>query len=339
MQHTNLTGDLRIQDVQIDRSFQNFLPVARFNYDFSNTKHLEFDYETSVQEPTIQELQPVIDNRDPLNPYQGNPQLRPAYEQSWRIHFGTFDPATFIGFFAFIDVDYTTNAITNAIANENFIRTTMPVNVKDNFSAYGNATFSFPISKLKSRISISGNYRDQRSINLLDNVAYNITQRITGGNVRYNYRIGDVFDMNVSAQLNHQLTAYEFSQPDQLFLNNTFAADAMLTIRKNYQLTANFDYLVYENRSTNFNQEIPLLNLSLSRFILKNNSGEIKLAVNNLLDKALGINQTSSVNYIERTTTNSLGRYFMITFTYALNKQLNPMGMRRRGGGMIHIGG
>jgi hypothetical protein len=149
--------------------------------------------------------------------------------------------------------------------------------------------------------------------------------------------LGELFDMNLSAQLNHQRTAYEFDQPDQVFFNSTYAADVMATIRKNYQLTANFDYLIYENKGTNFRQVIPLLNLSVSRFLLKNNSGEIKLAVNNLLDKALGISQTSSMNYIERTTINSLGRYWMISFTYALNKQLNPMGMRRGGGGMMRV--
>jgi len=40
------------------------------------------------------------------------------------------------------------------------------------------------------------------------------------------------------------------------------------------------------------------------------------------------------VNYVERVTSNSLGRYFMVSFIYALNKQLNPMEGRRGGPGM-----
>jgi outer membrane receptor for ferrienterochelin and colicin len=88
--------------------------------------------------------------------------------------------------------------------------------------------------------------------------------------------------------------------------------------------------------NSDYRQTIPLLNLSVSRFILKNKTGELKLAVNNLLDKALGVSQTASINYLERQVTNSLGRYFMLSFTYSLNKQLNPMGMRR-GGRMMRI--
>ena len=61
-------------------------------------------------------------------------------------------------------------------------------------------------------------------------------------------------------------------------------------------------------------------------------AGEIKLSVNILLDQALGVSQTAELNYIEQTMVNSLGRYFMISFIYALNKQLSPMNMRRGGG-------
>jgi hypothetical protein len=336
VQHTQLTGDLEILDVQINNSFQNFLPVARFSYDFSTNRHLRFDYETSVQEPTIQQLQPVVDNRDPLNPYQGNPSLRPAYQQSWRLNFNTFDPGSFIGFFSFIDVDYTANAISNSVTNENFIRTTMPVNVSDNLRVYANATVSFPLTKLKSRFNISGNLRDERGSNILDEAEYFIRQRTAGGSLRYNYRYKEIFDVTLGAQLNRQKVDYEFDQPDQTFFNRTYTAESNLTVRKNYQFSAALEYLVYENEGTNFNQHIPLINLSISRFILKGNSGEVKFSVTNLLNKALGINQTSSVNYVEQIITNSLGRYFMISFTYALNKQLNPMGMRR-GGGMMRV--
>jgi hypothetical protein len=65
--------------------------------------------------------------------------------------------------------------------------------------------------------------------------------------------------------------------------------------------------------------------------MLKNKVAELKLSVNNLLNKALGINQTANLNYLERQTTNSLGRYFMVSFIYSLNKQLNPMAIRRGG--------
>jgi outer membrane receptor protein involved in Fe transport len=337
IQNTNLQGDLQLQDVKIDRTFSNFMPAVHFNYDFSTTRHMRLDYETSMQEPSIQQLQPVVDNRDQLNPYKGNPSLRPSYQQTWRANYTNFNPGSLLIIFAFVDVNYTTNAIVNSVTTENFIRTTTPVNVKDNMSSNTNLTFSFPINKLKSRLNISGNWRRQRSINLIDESAYHITQNTTGGNVRYNFHLDEMLDVTLGAQLNYQRTAYEFDQPDQSYFNQTYLSEANLTVAKNWQLSADLNYLVYRSKSTNFTQSIPMMNASLSRFVLKNNSGEIRLSANNLLDRALGVSQTTSINYIERITTNAIGRYFMVSFIYSLNKQFNPMNGRRRGGPGIHI--
>jgi hypothetical protein len=337
IQQTYLKGYLELRDVDISRDYQNVLPTVRFNYEFSTAKRLSFDYETSVQEPSIQELQPVVDNSDPLNIYEGNPALRPAYSQSWRMNFTTFNPVNFMSFFAFADVDYITNSITNSRSiNEQFVSVTKPVNVDNNMSVAGNASLSFPINKIKSRFTFGGTIRNRRSINLLNDIASTINTQSAGGNARYSYRYKEIFDFSLSARLERQLTDYEFQQNDQIFLNNNYTAETNLTILKNYQFSSSFEILQYDNQNNNYSQTIPLLNLSVSRFLLKNKTGELKFAVNNLLDKALGVNQTANLNYTERQTTNSLGRIFMVSFAYSINKQLNPMGMRR-GGQMMRI--
>jgi hypothetical protein len=335
VQNTNLKGELKNLGAAIDRTFENILPSLHLNYDFSNTRHLRFDYETSIQEPTIQQLQPVVDNSDPLNIYMGNPSLRPAYSQSWRMNLMTFNPVTFMNFFAFVDVDRISNSIVNGqTINENLVRITQPVNVDQTVRVNSMANFGFPVNKIGSRFNFGVNYRTERSLSLLNEQENEIDQNTYGGNIRYSYRYKEIFDFSVSADIDKQRTRYQFDQPDQHFVNETYNAESNLTFMKNFQFSGSFEYLVYNSRSTDFYQAIPLLNLSISRFILKNNAGELKLGVNNLLDKALGVNQTASVNYIERQTTNSLGRYFMVSFIYALNKQLNPVGMRQGRGGI-----
>jgi hypothetical protein len=170
----------------------------------------------------------------------------------------------------------------------------------------------------------------------LNDMENEINQYSAGGNIRYSYNYKEIVSINLSADVDRQFTIYEFNQPDQSFTNATYSAESNLTFLKNYQLNGSLEYLSFKNTKTNFSQEIPLLNISLSRFVMKNKSGEIKLSVNNLFDEALGVNQTATINYLERQILNSLGRYFMLSFNYALNKQLNPMGIRR-GGGMMRI--
>jgi len=336
LQYTSLEGELKSLESEVDRSFKNILPVVRFNYDFTETKHLSFDYETSVQEPSIQQLNPALDQTDQLNLYQGNPNLRPAYTHNWRVGYNMFNPMKFFHFSGLFDVNYTTNAITNAVSYDNFVRLTMPVNVDYSLNLLGNVSLFFPVKPLNSRFSVIGRGRDQKSMTILNGLENMIRQRNYEGVLRYSYRLDEVLDLNLSASLSKNTTSYEFDQPDQSFLNRTYTAETSVSFLRNYQFFADFNYYVYSDRKNDFKEDIPVLDLSLSRFLLKNKKGELKFSVNNLLDEATGVIQTASSNYLERQTTNSLGRYFMISFTYSLNKHLNPAGQRK---GMIRIGG
>ena len=343
-QNTRLQGDLITRNVTIDRTFRNLLPVARFNYDFTTFKRFRFDYEASMREPTLQQLQPVVENSDPINIYVGNPELKPSYVHTGSANFTWFDPSKSMNFFTFLNSTYQTKAIINAQSvNENLVRTTTPVNVKDQLSVNANMNLGFPIKKLLSRINVgpSGNYL--RTQNILNERESSIIQQTLGGNVRYNLTYKDILTLDLSANVRAQQTRYDANpELDQNFLNKTYSAETSLSFLKHYQLTANYDYFVYESVTTGFRQTIPVMNIWLSRFVLKGNSGELKAGVSNLFDRSLSVTQSATANYLQQERLNNLGRYFMVSFTYALNKQLNPFGGGgggggRRGGGMMRM--
>ncbi len=334
-QNTQLNGNLISKGVKIDRKFENFLPSMHFNYDFSSTQHLRLDYETSMQEPTIQQLQPVIDNSDPLNIYMGNPALNPSYRHRIQANFTKFDPAKFINLFAFITATYTKNSIINAqTVNEQFIRVTTPVNVSDNLNLNANVNFGFPIRPLKSRFSIGPTGSYTKGINVLNLEESRTWQETYGGTARYNFTFNEIVTLDLSANLSHQETRYEFNtQNNQVYFNKTYRAELNLNFLKNFQFNTSYDYYIYNSQTTSYNQTIPIWNMALSRFILKNRAGELKVGVNNALDYSLSVSQTATANYLQQQTTNNLGRYYMVSFTYLINKQLNPMGGGRRGTG------
>jgi len=334
-QMTSLKGNLILRDTSINRAFSNVLPVAHFNYDFSSVKHFRFDYETSMSEPGITQLQPVVDNSDPLNLSVGNPNLKPGYAHRISTNYTQFDPGRFIGFFAFVNATYTNNPITNSqTVDQALIRTTRPVNVRNGFNTNGNFSLGFPIKKLNGRFNIGPTSSYSRSINIV-NEQENVSRSLTaGGSVRYDYTLKEILTVGLSANLSQQKTTYSLNTQDQRYLNETYSSEANVNFLKNYSYNVSFDFYRYNSQTTDFKQTIPMLNMSLSRYVFKAKSGEIKLGVVNLLDKSLSVSQTANSNYLQQTTTNNLGRYIMASFTYALNKQLNPMGGGgRRGGG------
>lgn len=336
VQYTKLYSDNFSTGESLSPAYQTVLPSARFNYEFSSTKNLSVDYETFVQEPTINQLQPVVNNSDPLNQTVGNINLQPAYQHSVRTNFTMFNPVSFINLFAFADAAYTRNAITYAQSvNEYGVRISKPVNVENNRSIRANVSIGVPINKIGSRVSLSANANQQYGVNVLNEVESDITQGALTTTLRYSYRYKEIFDMELSGSRSRNATDYESNETsNQLYYNNTYRAEGNLTLLKNYLLSSSFEFLFYDSRSTDFTQQVELWNISISRYVLKNKTGEVKIAVNNLLDNNFGISQTANINYVERTATNNLGRYFLLSFTYAINKQLNPMGGRRPGGGM-----
>ncbi|MBX7126672.1 MAG: outer membrane beta-barrel protein, partial [Cyclobacteriaceae bacterium] len=285
-QRTFLKGRLDLRQIDINRTFENVLPVVRFNYDFSNFKHLRIDYETSMQEPGIQQLQPVVDNSDPINIVKGNPGLKPSYTHRLQVNNTLFNPGSFISFFTFLSATYATNFITSSQSiDDRLVRTTQPVNVKDNLQLNADMSFGFPIRPIKSRVSVGPTVRYTKGINVVNNQESGIVQQTLGGSVRYDFTIEDIFFLGLSSSLSEQQTAYAFNaQRNQSILTGNYGAEGNLTVSKKYQLNADFNYYDYRSRTTGFSQAIPILNVSVSRFILKNNAGEIKLSVMNALD-------------------------------------------------------
>jgi hypothetical protein len=220
--------------------------------------------------------------------------------------------------------------------------------VDENINVSANATFSFPLNKLFSRFNISANARDQRSVSvnrqtngelIVGEREDDVHQFTVGGNLRYTFTFKEIFDLTLAAQLSHQNINNEAS-PNQQYFNKTYTTESNINVKK-FRLSGTFNYMEYQSQSNNSTITIPMLNLSLSRYILKANAGEIKLSVNNMLDRQLGASQSANNLYFERQTMNSLGRYYMVSFTYAINRHLNPMGGGRRGGGqrMMIMGG
>lgn len=335
LQITSLRGNLITSDQEILKDYTHVLPVVRFNYQFSSFRRMMANYETSVQEPSILQLQPLVDNRDPLNIYVGNPQLKPSFRHRAMVRFNTFNPISSFGFFTFLTADYVSNAITNATSvDEQLVRTVTPVNVDKNLNLRANVNFNFGITKLKSRFMVGSTLTHSESINILNEVEQDIANNLLGANARYTFRPNDNFETNLTASFNQQLTRYEFSVLEQAFLNQTYGVESSWTFLENYRIGGGYRYQIYEGRTEAFDRKIPMLDFNFSRTFLKGNAGELKFSGYNLLNKDLGVTQTADANYIQRQVTNSLGRYFLLTFTYSLNRSMNVFeGTHRPGSG------
>ncbi|TAE35760.1 MAG: TonB-dependent receptor [Runella slithyformis] len=333
LQQSKLEGDLILQKTQINRTFVNLLPNARFKYDFGSSRNLNLTYDTDVREPSIQQLTPIVDNSDPLNIVLGNPNLRPEYSHRTNFNFHHFNQLSFSNFMVFADLVYTTNKIANGQQiDDKLVRTYQPVNVKDDYMVNANISKGFRIKSIGTRVNISTNLLLNRGITPINGVD-NLTRRLESRNtLRLEYRYKEAIDLSASAAIAYNQTAYSLNSAlNQSFVNQNYDVEGNFKLSKTVSLNTALDYSIYNFAASSFNQRVPLWNASISQFLLKNKRGELKLSVVDLLNKNVGISRSAQMNFLQDERIRSLGRYFLLSFTY------NLKGLGRMPSGAVKI--
>ena len=340
LQRSSLNGEVIGNGAPIDQEFYFLLPSANMRVEFGSSKNMFFDYRTNVNEPSLEQLQPVVDNSDPLNIYIGNPQLRPDFSHSIRARYFSFSQFSFTSFFAFLNATYTANDIVNGIRiDESLRRETRPINVDNGFRINGFSNFSTPIRSLGINVNLNGNLAYNRGIQPLQEVESlsepvdfdnTVSNRYTaGGGIKLDNRKKDVIDVIVGTNINYNITTFsDASSQDQEYINQRFYGEIGLNIGKNMRFSTEIDHTIYGGAAFGEEETITIWKASLSRFIMKNKRGELKFTVFDLLNQNLGVNRTSTLNYIQEERIITLGQYFMFSFTYNLSKLgANPAGL------------
>ena len=338
LQQAVLDGENISAKTKLSQSFQDILPNATFRYNFSQTKNLNVDYRTSTNQPSITQLQPVLDQSNINRQSIGNPDLKRSYVHNLNIRFFSSKILAGKSFFSTLNASTTNNSIVNydsVLPNRTIL--TRPVNVNGAYRINGSMNYSFGIKKLKSRLSFGLNAGLNNNISYANGLLNTIVTKSTGPSMSYTYIVDDVIDINLTAR-------YSFSNTNNAvnptlntnFLTKVFGADMTNYLPFNIVLNQSFNYAINTGRAEGFNTAIPIWNASFSKFFLKNKRAEIKMSAFDLLNKNIGINRNVSQNQIVDRSYNVISQYFMLTFTYSLQKS-GLGGGARPGGIMIRM--
>lgn len=322
------------KDSVISKTFNNILPNARFQYNFTRYRNLTLNYATNTNQPSASQLQPVPDNSNPLNIKVGNPDLQQEFSHMVRLQFTTVDPFKNKNLFFFLNVVKTDNKIVNDDVIQNNIKTSRPTNVNGVYNINGDLSFSFPIRALKGTLMVSSNagyYRNKQLVNKLENTSNTFS---TGPELRLDMTLGEKATLSVGGGINYNDTRYSLpSARDAKYLSQHYSTDFTWQLPKGFFFATDFVYTINNQLADGFNARVPFWNASFSKQMLKFNRGELKLRAYDLLNQNLGISRTSNQNYIEDVRQRNLRRFFLLSFTYSLSKTGLPQG----GGGNMRI--
>ncbi|GAB2770508.1 TonB-dependent receptor [Rhabdobacter roseus] len=303
---------------RIDRTFFAWIPNVSFNYNLKNNRYLRANYSVSLQEPSIRDLQPIVDNSNPLYIQIGNPDLLPQTYHNASVGYSHFNPGNFTQFFVSLNYTYNVNQIIyNQTIDENFVTTTRPTNITggERLGVYGN--YGFPLKKTKATLNVFSSLNFSNNITFINAVENQTRTDAYNVGVRLDLTPVDWLTFYPNANWNISNTRYSINtSQNQQIVNNTYGAEMNIRLPKDIFIKSDFVHRSYVNERFGFNQQIPILNMAVYKLFLKNKRGEMRLTAYDVFNQNRGITQFASQNFVSQEQIQTLARYFMLSFSY-----------------------
>jgi hypothetical protein len=326
-----------------NKSFNNLLPNLMWRKKLSSKATVRVLFRASTTVPTISQLQDVLNVSNNLFLTTGNPYLKQqvGYSLSTRYTYTNTNKGT--SFFANVYLQQ----YNNYIGSNTFIATkdsvlnssvtlhagsqlTKPVNLNGYTNMRSFFTYGMPVKFIKSTINFNAGF----SILSTPGVVNNNTTISSD----YAYSGGIVIASNISQYIDFTLSysgAYNAIQPqaNKNYLSQTIDLKFNLLDKKGWFFNNDLSNQSYSGLSSGFNQSYWLWNIAVGKKFLKNQNGELKLSVFDLLNQNQSISRTVTGTYIQDAQNLVLRQYFMLTFTYKLKNFGTPPPANQRGGG------
>lgn len=321
--HTVLENSNYLQETSFNTSYNNLFLEARVRYELERSKSLSVSYDTNVDVPSANQLQPVIDRTNPLHIRVGNPELEPTYRQRINLNYRNFDFETRSGIFSWMNIDFRNNDVVSVTTiDEDLVRKTTYTNVDGVMNANIGAIYSKQKKKdnweFRYRLSMHADYN--KNIGFTNAVKYQAERYSLRPGIRLTYAIDEVLDINPNYELSYNSTHYDIN-PDRNedFTNHRIGLEATSYWPENLVFGNDISFNYFGNVSPGFDNTSFLWNMSLGYKFLDDDA-TIKVKVYDLLDQNVDTRRIIGDDFIQDTQSLILTRYAMLSFTYKLDK-------------------
>ncbi|MBD1367456.1 TonB-dependent receptor [Mucilaginibacter sp. ZT4R22] len=314
----------KIQNIQTSRTFLNYYPQANFQLKLAQETSFKFNYLGTPLIPSIEKIQPVQINNDPLNVIIGNPTLKPSFTNSFNSSFSSFKEITeesmeIYGSYAFTGNDIITKTYTDNFSGKS-ITNYVNLNENNSHNYYINLNYGRKLKKYNIGVNLN--------LSTSGDVYYSYINDELGKskNGSYEFSLGLskylVEKYNLSFNVGPIYNINQFSlQPGN---NNAWGVNTnaaiLIYLPAKFQLTTNFKYNYLAKTPRFDSQKRAILNASFSKTFLPTNKLRASLLVNDILNQYVNFYRNISDNSIIQSETNGIRRYLLLSVSYDFTK-------------------
>ncbi|MGE0079436.1 MAG: outer membrane beta-barrel protein [Bacteroidales bacterium] len=318
--------------VSAEHIYNEVEPRVEFKYSNNSKFNFQFTYNGQSRIPDVNNLYATVDNADPLNVSQGNPNLNPQYTHSVgsRIRLANNNKTTFTVF----DVEgkfsenymgyYSITARNDTVVDGNIslgagASYSKPINCSGYQSIEVRVMQSFPITLIKSNASVDLNSNYSRTPGYVNDQKYYLNKNTLNSSLRLTSNISKKVDFTLSYRANYSIINSSVqSHIDGNYYTGNLSGRIYVIPYRRIVLISDIAYSHYIGLDLAGKNRVQW-NASVAYKFMKHNRGELMLSVYDILNSNTDVSRNSTTYYIDDTRSSILKQYFLLTFNYKIN--------------------
>lgn len=300
----------------------NYFPLVRYAYNFSRSRSLSINYNGSTNQPSLTQLQPITDFSNPQFITIGNPNLRPEFNNVLSIRYNNFDFISGNVFFGNISASFTNDKIVSNVANKGFgVQETRYLNSDGYYTVSAFYNMSRPFQNRKYVVSLGGNASFFNNVSFVNDQRNKGRNWLLGQRLSFDYKLKKWLESSLA--VNFSLNNSEYSLQKQL--NNTTRAwtishNSRIFLPKGLVFTYDIDKTINDGFANNVTVNPLIINANLEKQFFAKKNLSVKLQAMDMLNENTNISRSVTATGFTDSRTNRLGRYYMLSFIFRLNK-------------------
>lgn len=322
MQFSSQVSDNLSRDMRIRKHYFHGLPNALFSYTFPGNRRVRLQYRTRIAPPSVTQLQPVIDNTNPLDIRSGNPALRPEYFNTLTLSFNSSESSGERSLFVFANLMQSNSRINNATRiTKDGARFSKPINTHGYWALNSFLSWSRNVNPLKISVSLNSQANMTFGQSLINDLPNQAKTSSLGQGIRIQSAFEGKIDYGFGARVSYQEAKYSLlPQQNTRYWSQYVTADLYVQLPLHFVLKTDLTYTGNTGRTVGYNQQFTLWNATLSRQFLKGKQGEIRLQIFDILNQNRSLTRNATESYIEDIQSIILRRFFLLSLVYNLRK-------------------